>query len=127
MPYLPYGRQDKDLSNDATFALKPFCNLLDSLNLTSITTYDAHSLVAEKWLRNFISIHPSLEIDKAVQAVGATSVAFPDAGACDRYACKVELDIYGKIIGEKFSNETKGNIERYKLKGKPESETVYSV
>jgi len=106
MPYLPYGRQDKDLSNDATFALKPFCNLLDSLNITSITTYDAHSLVAEKWLSNFISIHPSLEIDKALQAVDATSVAFPDAGACDRYACTGELDIYGNIVRTWVINHT---------------------
>ena len=34
--YLPYARQDKEISNNTTFALRPFCNLLNSLKFDEI-------------------------------------------------------------------------------------------
>ncbi len=127
MPYLPYGRQDKDLSNDATFALKPFCNLLDTLNFDKITTLDAHSMVAEKWLRNFENIHPSMVIGKVLDVSGATAVSFPDAGACDRYATKGEFGTRGVIVGDKVRNQKTGYIEKYKITGNPKGEDVLIV
>ena len=51
MPYLPYGRQDKDVSNDSTFALKTFCNVIDRMNFDKVSTLDAHSMVAADWVR----------------------------------------------------------------------------
>jgi len=127
MPYLPYGRQDKDLSNDATFALKPFCNLLDTLNLDEITTLDAHSMIAEKWLRNFKNIHPSREISQALRKTNATAIAFPDKGACDRYFGKDETIGHELIIGHKVRDQQSGWIVKYDIEGDPKGRDVLII
>ena len=127
MPYLPYGRQDKDLSNDATFALKPFCNLLDTLNLDEITTLDAHSMVAEKWLRNFKNIHPDRQIRDALSRSRATAIAFPDKGACERYAGKDENSNYPVIIGHKVRDQASGWIVKYDIEGDPEGHDILII
>lgn len=41
--YLPYGRQDKVVSNFNTFALHTFCKLLNTLNFKSVLLKDPHS------------------------------------------------------------------------------------
>lgn len=42
-PYLPYGRQDKDISNKSTFAKLTMQKALKASGVPSIYTYDAHS------------------------------------------------------------------------------------
>src|SRR5689334_7783330 len=44
--YLPYARQDKETSNETTFALNPFSDLLNSLNFEGVSIFDPHSDIA---------------------------------------------------------------------------------
>src|SRR5687767_14788130 len=46
MRYLPYGRQDKSISNDATFALHTFASVLNAMGWAEVTMWDPHSPVA---------------------------------------------------------------------------------
>lgn len=43
IPYFPYARQDKGISNTETFARHSFIKLLKQIPWSSITTYDIHS------------------------------------------------------------------------------------
>ncbi len=46
LPYLPYSRQDRYTVHGASFSLKVFARFLNSLNLETVYTVDAHSDVA---------------------------------------------------------------------------------
>ena len=43
MPYLPYGRQDRVCATGQAFSLEVFAQLITSLNLNRLTTWDCHS------------------------------------------------------------------------------------
>ena len=81
LDFLPYGRQDKRVSNTTTFARSTFLKILKSLEFNQITTLDVHSRVPD-FIEN---IFPSKEIDFAFDEAKPTLVCFPDTGAKDRY------------------------------------------
>lgn len=87
MPYLPYGRQDKPVSNEETFGLHTFANLINSLELDAVTFYDAHSSVASDFIKNSINIEPKHIYDLTNQY---DAVVYPDQGAFNRYKNKLE-------------------------------------
>lgn len=82
IPYLPYGRQDKEVSNDNTFARRTFLGILYGLSFRRITTLDAHSSV-KSW--NMEDIFPEQEINVAFDTVKPSLICFPDEGAKKRY------------------------------------------
>ena len=83
IPYLPYGRQDKAVENDQTFALHPFRAIFRRL-LESRTVYtvDLHSA---QYRAEFVNIRPDALIEAAFDASGAETLVFPDLGARMRY------------------------------------------
>lgn len=127
MPYLPYGRQDKDIDNNATFALKSFCRILSMLHFDNITTLDAHSMKSDEYLWRFKNIHPSKQISQALRACNATAIAFPDSGACDRYFGKDETIGHHLIIGHKVRDQQTGYIEEYNIEGDPNGKDVLVI
>lgn len=85
LPYLPYARQDKEISNTATFAFYPFAHLLNSLEFTQVRVFDPHNLDAAQL--NIKNVDISMPVlDGLLQQLGALPV-YPDAGARKRYAC----------------------------------------
>lgn len=85
MPYLPYARQDKDLSNKATFALHTFAKLINDLEFSKVTCIDPHSQIAGKLIKNFAASYPAEIVEQIYKLVGADVVCFPDGGAKDKY------------------------------------------
>lgn len=81
IPYLPYGRQDKPVNNDSTFALKCFIGILQRYQWSSITTFDAHSNAVES---DIVSLKVDEQIEQAMVASNCNLVCFPDAGATKR-------------------------------------------
>lgn len=128
MPYLPYGRQDKDQSTkeEVTFALKSFAKVINMLGFSRVTTLDAHSDVGYGLIDNFYSIFPENEIINAIKESGADTIAFPDKGACNRYITK-EFDLamcqnfgmgsFGVIVGHKERDQQTGYIKKYNTEG----------
>lgn len=112
LPYLPYARQDKEVSNDSTFALETFANLLNSLGFKAIFVYDPHSSRAKELIRNLIPINPLLNIRYAIVSTDATAAAYPDRGALERYRDYVALPY---IYANKSRNPASGAIENYEL------------
>lgn len=84
MPFLPYGRQDKDTSNETTFGLSTLFRVLRSFPFRYIKTFDAHSL---RYFDPELKRH-SLPVDKYIEEAQVVSncdlVCFPDAGATKR-------------------------------------------
>lgn len=85
IPYFPYARQDKEVSNNTTFAKKTFINLLKNLpTIKGISTEDVHSYVYNSKI-HLSSSEPFLVIANAIRDTGTTLVCFPDKGALERY------------------------------------------
>lgn len=120
VPYLPYGRQDKKVSNDATFALECFANVIyKASKFSRITTLDAHSKTSDGFVY-------SLPVDKyikfAIEQSQCNLICFPDKGASNRgynifkkpFFCleKVRDPITGNILNLKLENDL------YNLKNK---------
>jgi phosphoribosylpyrophosphate synthetase len=86
MDYFPYARQDKEISNKSTFALRTFTSLLSNLNIDDIITVDLHSDVALGILPKITNVFPSIAIDRAINSFNPDVIVFPDLGADKRYS-----------------------------------------
>lgn len=126
IPFLPYARQDKEVSNEATFAVNPLAWILGSMAnaIAQIIVVDVHSKVFEEKFRlvddyiahsnsSFRNIYPS----SLVSIVNEYDVIiFPDKGALDRYGklfsvptqysmSKVRDQLTGEILGLEFNEK----------------------
>ena len=108
VPYFPYARQDKEISNESTFALRTFCKLLNTLYLNEIITYDLHSEVPLGLLPNLISVYPGTAIERAISNTNSEIVIYPDKGAFLRYSDLIELP---SIYLEKTRNQLTSELQ----------------
>lgn len=108
-PYLPYGRQDKEVSNQTSFALSTIKSILYNANICRIETFDAHSQSDMIY-----SISPRL-FHKSV--TNHDIICCPDAGAAERYKYNFELEKHNHICFEKVRNQLTGEITGLKLLG----------
>lgn len=116
--YLPYGRQDKEVSNQATFGLLTFAKLLNSLNFNKVVIHDPHSSVALDLIENSKAVYPEDLICEMIH-VGLFDIAcYPDKGARTKYS-EVYKDLIGgaHVYGEKVRDQLTGNITKYDLVG----------
>lgn len=109
VPYLPYGRQDKTISNGYSFALNTFRDILYSVGICRIETFDAHSNTEMVYSTSPEAFHQSI-VDHDV-------ICFPDAGASERYKYSFNIDIHSHICFEKVRNQGTGEITGLKLLG----------
>lgn len=84
-PYLPYARQDKDISNETTWGLATFMDLLRPFD--EVVTVDVHN--PEYFKYSYVDItNLSAEalIADATQKCDANYLCYPDLGAASRYS-----------------------------------------
>lgn len=100
MPYLIYGRQDKPISNNSTFARNVIIPVLDKF-FSKITTLDAHS-------QDYIIFNTKPSLSEVLLEVKPNIICYPDKGASQRgYLVKD----YPTIILDKKRNQSTGEIE----------------
>lgn len=106
--YLPYGRQDKSVDNEKTFALRTLGLSLAAVGVSEIVTVDAHSqLLAEPGMKlKLTSIFPGERIVDVIAECGANMACYPDKGAFQRYS---SIDMKS-IVLEKARDQTTGVI-----------------
>lgn len=116
--YLPYGRQDKDVSNEATFGLLTFAKLINSLNFDKVTIHDPHSSVALDLINNSSAVYPRNQIQELIHSGCIDIACYPDKGARIKYS-GVYADLIGNahVYGEKVRDQLTGNITKYELVG----------
>lgn len=127
MHYLPYARQDKKVSNDATFALHSFAHILNLMDFSEIRCFDPHSDVALELIGRFVPVYPKAEVFDAYQRCRADIVAYPDEGAFNKYT-RVYKDLgFNHIYGEKNRDQSTGWITGYRLVGTAHNQNVLIV
>jgi ribose-phosphate pyrophosphokinase len=114
MPYLPYARQDKWVSNETTFALNTFAKLLNTLSFTEVHVLDAHNNLRANAIDNLVDDSPKKYIEETLKETGAGLLLFPDAGAKVRYEA---YDLAPSVHANKKRNQTTGFIEEVKIEG----------
>jgi ribose-phosphate pyrophosphokinase len=105
IPYLPYARQDKAVSNDATFSREVFLNMLDRELPFKITSLDIHS-PSDK----IINITPEKHILHALCAFKPSVIVYPDEGARLRYSKLRCLENCAAMIISKTRDQKTGEI-----------------
>jgi ribose-phosphate pyrophosphokinase len=122
--YLPYGRQDKPVANDSTFALVSFANLLNALKFKKVLIVDPHSTTALQLIENSTAIFPKKQVEEAITATGANLICYPDKGALFKYR---QIYDYPYIYGEKVRDQSTGEIKSYHVMGNAYSANVMIV
>jgi len=105
LPYLPYARQDKEISNKSTFALHTFAELLNTLQFKRVIVKDPHNIEISKHLINNLE-YTMPDLVGLLVYLGAQPV-YPDKGAAKRYGAdsksitcdKIREPLTGKIEG----------------------------
>ena len=107
VPYLPYGRQDKEVSNTLSFALETFKNILyHAGNITRIETFDPHSKTDMVHHDEFHGFKTVKQFHDSI--MNHDIVCFPDGGAQTRYASSF---LWKPMIScEKIRNQLTGEI-----------------
>lgn len=122
LPYLPYGRQDKFVSNESAFALCTFAKMLNDMGFDEVIINDPHSQVAIDLIHRSTAEHN--DIRRALIETGAHVVCYPDAGALEKYTKIYDCEY---VSGEKVRDQLTGNILSYKLNGKVMARSVLIV
>lgn len=114
MPFLPYARQDKPISNNETFALCTFATLLNSLKFDKVEAMDIHNFDrASEYIDNLEDIFPKGQIEQAFLKSDSTLICYPDDGARVRYANKFPYRY--SILGHKVRDSKTGYITDYQI------------
>jgi ribose-phosphate pyrophosphokinase len=106
IPFLPYGRQDKPILNNTTFAQYTFGSIINSLKFDKVVSFDPHGHTN---IEKFHRISANSIIEKVFVDGGYDVYAFPDGGACERYQHEPSVN------GIKYRNQTTGEIIDYEL------------
>lgn len=109
IPYLPYARQDKEISNDATFNRRVLLDFLHPLACKLITSVDLHSKCS-----TIFNIEVSDFHEWVIEQFDPHYLVFPDKGAFDRYPY---LDSFKCITFEfqKARNQANGQLISHQL------------
>ena len=115
MPYIPHARMDRVKNYEDVFTLKYFCEVINSLNFTTIWVRDAHSIASLIMLNNVKEEPISNFITKAILESEADALFFPDEGAMKRYSGGFQMPYAfgiknrdwktGKILGYDIVNQ----------------------
>ncbi|MFY9239311.1 MAG: phosphoribosyltransferase family protein [Roseovarius sp.] len=112
--FLPYGRQDKEVSNEFTFGLTSFIQMLAGMGIKTLVTIDAHSEVPKRLCREYgveyYDIYPEHSINYALNDSNCDMVCYPDKGASKRY--KIDLP---SVILDKVRDQSTGEIVGLKV------------
>jgi len=110
LPYLPYARQDKMPSNEATFALTSFSILLNALEFDYVSIFDPHSDVGLYTIHNAKATWPANAVAELYTDLNVQFVCYPDAGAIDKYSKFIPMPF---LSGSKKRDQLTGHIDKY--------------
>ena len=111
-PFLPYSRQDKEVSNKSCSALNTFCMII-GVFVDELQTFDVHnpSFFENKKLCpfKFTNILPYDQINKIIKEEKIDLLIFPDEGASTRYP-DLHLSEIKSVSADKIRDQLTGEI-----------------
>lgn len=121
VPFMPYGRQDKPISNDATFALE----LMKLLGSYCWSLFDTFQMITDDlhgedfglgYLKN---VPPTKQIHFAIDDADVDCLCCPDVSAWNRLSSLKQdvlyLNLYQSIVLEKERDPATGEIKGLKF------------
>lgn len=124
LDYLPYGRQDKGVGNDSTFALTTFSGILNAMEFTSVIITDPHSMIALGLIERSKDVYPIDAVNKVIATQEIDLIVYPDKGATYKYK---ELYNYPYTYCSKVRDQSTGDILEYELVGDVKGKKVLIV
>lgn len=125
LPYMPAARQDRVMITGESLSVKVYADLINGLNLDSVTIFDPHSEVAPALLNNCKVISNHKFIEKVIADINTDVILIsPDGGALKKiYKVSEFLGGLPVIECSKKRNVKNGQLEGFKvyeddLKGK---------
>ena len=119
VPYLPYARQDKRISNDSTWALSSFASIINGMGFDNVYAFDVHNKEGTNLLiERFHNRDPEHFLPYLME-IKPNIVLYPDGGARTRY--KNFINPYFRKhsaitwVGEKIRDPATGNITEYRI------------
>lgn len=93
MPYIPHARMDRCKSDEDTFTLKYFAEVINSLGFDKVTVLDPHSNVSVALIDRVEALSPKLYIETVIEKLKKDNLMlfFPDEGSMKRYADMFEI------------------------------------
>ncbi len=93
MPYIPHARMDRCKSDEDTFTLKYFAEVINSLGFDKVTVLDPHSNVSVALIDRVEVLSPKTYIKNVIEKIKKDNLMlfFPDEGSMKRYADMFEL------------------------------------
>jgi ribose-phosphate pyrophosphokinase len=125
--YLPYGRQDKEISNETTFALHSFAKILNRMEFDYVDIVDPHSHVALNLINDSQEMYPVSRVFKVAIETESDIMCFPDKGALEKYSVEYNNLYMPYIFGQKVRDQATGNITHYQLVGECYGKNVLIV
>lgn len=114
IPFYPYGRQDKPITNTSTFAEKTFAKLVDSMKFDRVISFDVHGTAT---VQNLHNVSANNVIKKVFEDNGYDVYCYPDGGATERYLHEPSIN------GVKVRDHYTGKIKDYYLVTEYEDKT----
>lgn len=117
VPFLPYGRQDKPISNKTTFAERSFSKLINAMKFDRVLSFDVHGTTT---IDNLQKLSANSTIEKVFKDNTYDVYCYPDGGACERYLHEPSIN------GLKIRDQSTGEIVDYQLVTEYEDKTGHT-
>jgi ribose-phosphate pyrophosphokinase len=88
LPYMPYSRQDRQISNYSSVGMNVVANLIDQSQIDTITVLDIHAFHSLAWFHKPIFNISSMDIISRYMDLTDIVLVMPDKGAVIRNAAK---------------------------------------
>lgn len=117
LPYMPAARQDRVMITGESLSVKVYADLINGLNLDSVTIFDPHSEVAPALLNNCKVISNHKFIEKVIADINSDVILIsPDGGALKKiYKVSEFLGGLPVIECSKKRNVKNGQLEGFKV------------
>lgn len=113
LSYLPFGRQDKDISNHTTFALYAFARLLNYLALGRVIILDPHNhALTLRLINKAYIVYPLKIVKNIMQLLDIDYIFYPDKNAFEKYRLRYDAECFS---GRKERCNITGNITSYEI------------
>ena len=117
LPYMPAARQDRVMIPGESLSVKVYANVINGLDLESVTVFDPHSEVTSALLNNCKVISNHRFIEQVIEDINSKVVLIsPDGGALKKIY-KVSEFLGGLQVVEcsKKRNVKNGKLEGFKV------------
>lgn len=122
IPYFPFSRQDRVATHGDAFSLKVICDLINSLNIERVITYDAHSDVLPALVKNLCNFKQADIFYPMINHWNIPVVLVsPDGGSLKKiYQLASQLNITPEVVEcSKSRNPKTGEITKTVVHSEP--------